>query len=107
MEKIITIIYALGLVGNSIWKYQSTKDVGSLIFEAVAGLALIPIAISMGSDQLETSFLSYFLALGISFVLVIFFAISLWKDRTIHSIIQLSISFAFFIAGLYHLGGIS
>jgi hypothetical protein len=107
MEKIITLAYGLGLIANSIWKYRSTRDLGALVFEAISGLALIPIAISMGSEQIEKSFLSYFLALGVSFVLVIFFALSLWKIRTIHSIMQLSISIAFFIAGLILLGGIA
>jgi len=104
VEKIITLIYGLGLIANSMWKYRSTPDIGALVFEAVSGLALIPIALSMDHARLENSFLSYFLALGISLVLVIFFAIALLKDRSIHSIIQLSISIAFFIAGLLILG---
>jgi hypothetical protein len=107
MEKIFTIAYGLGLIANSIWKYQSAKDIGALVFEAISGLALIPIAMSMGSAQLEKSFLSYFLALGVSFVLVIFFALTFWKIRSIHSIMQLSISIAFFSAGLILLGGIA
>jgi len=107
MEKIITLTYGLGLIANSIWKYRRTKDIGGLVFEAVSGLALIPLAISMGSEQLEKSFLSYFLALGISFVLVIFFALSFWKSRGIHSIMQLSVSIAFLIGGLLLLGGIA
>jgi hypothetical protein len=107
MPRIITIIYALGLIGNSIWKYKSDRDIGALIIELVAGLALIPIAFFMNSDRLETSFLSYYLALGISLVLVIFFAVGLIKYRTTYSIIQLSIAIAFLVAGLFLLGGIS
>ncbi|AFY74399.1 hypothetical protein Syn7502_02414 [Synechococcus sp. PCC 7502] len=114
MPKLITIIYALALIGNSIWKYQASytstkasKDVGSLVFEVVAGLALLSIAFSMDSSDLNRLFLSYYLALGISLVLVIFFSLGLWQKRTIYSIIQLSISLAFFIAGLLLLGAIS
>jgi hypothetical protein len=107
MEKIITIIYGLGLIGNSIYKYQLGRDIGSMVFEAVAGFSLVAIAISMGSTQMETTFLSYYLALGIGFVLVIFFAVGLWKIRSIYSVVQLLISLIFFIAGLFILGGIA
>jgi hypothetical protein len=111
MEKIITIAYGLGLISNSIYKYQGkyqlTKDKGALVFEATAGAALIFTALSMGSDVLEKSFLSYFVALGISLVMVIFFALVLLKNRGIHSIMQLVIAIIFFVAGLVLLGGIS
>lgn len=107
MPTIITIIYASGLIGNSIWKYKLNRDIGALIFELVAGLVLIITTFFMNSDRLETSFLSYYLVLGISLVLVIFFAVGLIKSQTTYSIIQLSIAIAFFIGGLVLLGGIS
>jgi hypothetical protein len=106
MPRFITIIYALGLIGNSIWKYKSNKDIGALIFELVAGLVLIPIAFFMDSDRLETSFLSYYLALGISLVLVIFFTVGLIKYRNTYAVIQLSMAIAFLVGGLILLGGI-
>lgn len=107
MTTILTIIYGLSLIANSIWKYRSVKDKGALVFEATAGAALIPVAISMGSNDLGKSFFSYFVALGISLVLVIFFALALIKNRGIHSIVQLFVAIVFFMGGLVLLGGIS
>jgi len=72
----------------------------------VAGVVLIPIAFFMDSDRLETSFLSYYLALGISLVLVIFFIVGLIKYRTTYTVIQLFIAIAFLVGGFILLGGI-
>jgi hypothetical protein len=107
MEKIITIAYGLGLIANSIWKYRVVKDRGALVFEATTGAALIPVAISMGSNNLEKSFLSYFVALGLALILVIFFVVALLKKRGIHSIMQLVVAMIYFVGGLVLLGGIS
>jgi hypothetical protein len=101
MEKIITIIYSLGLIGSSIWRYRETKGLRALVIEVLAGVVFITVAISMGSSDLKTSFLSYYLALGIGLFLVIFFAIRFRQNLTAYSLIQLLVSLIYLIAGLY------